>query len=139
MFPIAHVVAILFKHSKAYPAHGGYRPATKKSKIQNTDRLSLAERIEHPIGHVKVQFLGPVSFFLFFFKIIMLLFCLTSVFQIFCERSLVKIIVDPNSSICSIFFDDVNVSSLFFGKFLSFLIFITSVETSGIAQFLITA
>lgn len=116
------------------------------------------KNVNYHFNNCYLNFLFHVLFFSFFrikiFTLIMLFlhnssikflsqctsrFCLTSVFQIFCERSLVKIIVDPNSSICSIFFDDVNVPSLFFGKFLSFLIFITSVETSGIAQFLITA
>lgn len=69
VLPIAHVVAVFLEHAKAHPAHCWYRPATKKSKIQNADCLSLAERIEHPIGHVKVQLPGPVSFFLLFLKI----------------------------------------------------------------------
>lgn len=80
VFPIAHVVAIFLEHSKAYPTHRGYRPATKKSKIQNTDCLSLTERIEHPIGHVKVQLPGLVSFFLLFFKITMFLQTIPQIF-----------------------------------------------------------
>lgn len=67
MFPIAHVISILLEHSEAHSTYGRYRPATKKSEIQNADCLSLAERIEHPIGHVKVQL--PVPFLFLFLEI----------------------------------------------------------------------
>lgn len=49
------MTAIFFERTYAHAAHAGYRPATEKSKIQHTDCLSLAERVEHPIGHVKVH------------------------------------------------------------------------------------
>lgn len=62
MFPVSDVTAIFFKSTYAYPTNGRYWPATKKSKIQHADRFSLAKRIEHPIGHVKVHFLTSVLF-----------------------------------------------------------------------------
>lgn len=62
MFPISDVAAIFFKRTYTHPTYGRYRPAAKKSKIQYADRFSLAKRIEHPIGHVKVYFLTSILF-----------------------------------------------------------------------------
>jgi len=62
MFPISNVTAIFFKRTHAHATNGRYRPAAKESKIQYADRFSLAKRIEHPIGHVKVHFLTFIFF-----------------------------------------------------------------------------
>lgn len=56
MFPVSDVTAVFFKRTYAYPTNSRYRPAAEKSKIQHADRFSLAKRIEHPIGHVKMYF-----------------------------------------------------------------------------------
>jgi len=63
MFPISNVIAIFFKRTHAHATNGRYRPAAKESKIQYADRFSLAKRIKHPIGHVKVHFLTSILFF----------------------------------------------------------------------------
>lgn len=55
VLPVADMTAVLFERAYAHTAHGRYRPAAEKSQIQHADGLSLAERIEHPIGHVKVH------------------------------------------------------------------------------------
>lgn len=54
MFPVADVAAEFFQGTETPVVDDGQRERTQHAHIQRTNRFSLAEREEQPIGHVEL-------------------------------------------------------------------------------------